>query len=126
MHYRVLQIATVLEQLFPAVSLRDKITQFVDNQLFSNNANDDDARSSGFVLIRRFPKLDRESIGKYDDLMNLGLQAALNQCKTYGKDDHNRVRSPSSQLTYYEPLVAVIDPILDVRQVLIAVLPSTP
>ncbi|CAF4311823.1 unnamed protein product, partial [Adineta steineri] len=64
-------IVIILEQLFPAVSLRDKINSFIDNHLFSNNVNDDDATSSGFVFIRRFPEFDEKIIEKYNDLMNM-------------------------------------------------------
>ncbi|CAF0878408.1 unnamed protein product [Adineta steineri] len=72
-------IAIILEQLFPAVSLRDKINNFIDNHLFSNNVNDDDATSSGFVFIRRFPEFDEKIIEKYNDLMNMGLASTMNQ-----------------------------------------------
>ncbi|CAF0995165.1 unnamed protein product [Adineta ricciae] len=72
-------IALILEQLYPAVSLRDKINHFIDNHLFTSNANDDDATSSGFVFIRRFPEYNDKLIEKYTDLMNMGLTSALNQ-----------------------------------------------
>jgi hypothetical protein len=67
--------------LYPAVSLRDKINHFIDNSLFGNNVHDDDAASSGFVLIRRFPIFNEQIIEKYNDLMNMGLANTLNQCK---------------------------------------------
>lgn len=76
------QIAIILEQLYPTVSLRDKINNFIDNHLFSHNVNDaDEATSSGFVFIRRFPGFNEKIIDKYNDLMNMGLANTLNQCK---------------------------------------------
>jgi hypothetical protein len=59
------------------------MNSFIDKHLFSNNVNDDDATSSGFVFIRRFPAFNEKIIEKYDDLMNMGLANTLNQCKKY-------------------------------------------
>ena len=67
------------------MSLRDKINHFIDNHLFTSNANKDDANSSGFVFIPRFPEYNDKLIEKYTDLMNMGLTSALNQCKSYEK-----------------------------------------
>ncbi len=67
--------------MYPAISLRDKLNHFIDNYLFGNNIQDDDAASSGFVFIRRFPIYNENIIEKYNDLMNMGLSNTLNQCK---------------------------------------------
>lgn len=87
----------MIDHLFSAVSLRDKINGFIDNYLFSNNNNgendfpDQEATASGFVFIRRFPKFNEKTIEKHGDLMHLGLVNTLNQCKNnYGICDENK------------------------------------
>lgn len=75
----------MLDHLFPAVSIREKINGFIDNCLLSNNNNngddfpDNDLASCGFVFIRRFPKFNEKSIEKHSDLMHMGLVNTLNQ-----------------------------------------------
>jgi hypothetical protein len=72
----------MIDHLFPAVSLRDKINGFIDNCLLSNNdIPDNEATSDGFVFIRRFPKFNEKTIEKHSELMHLGLVNTLNQCK---------------------------------------------
>jgi hypothetical protein len=79
----------MIDHLFPAVSLRDKINGFIDNCLLSNNDGNDipesEATSSGFVFIRRFPKFNEKNIEKHSDLMHIGLVNTLNQCKILEK-----------------------------------------
>jgi hypothetical protein len=55
----------MIDHLFPAVSLRDKINVFIDNCLLNDNNDENDfpdneATSSGFVFIRRFPKFNEK------------------------------------------------------------------
>ncbi len=73
----------MIDHLFSAVSLRDKINGFIDNSLLNNNNDvpDQEATSSGFVFIRRFPKFNEKTIEKNSDLMHMGLVNTLNQCK---------------------------------------------
>jgi len=73
-----------MDYLFPAVSLRDKINGFIDNCLL-NDIPDDEATSSGFVFIRRFPKFNEKTIEKHSDLMHMGLNHMINQCKKFSK-----------------------------------------
>ena len=80
-------MTTMVDCLFPAVSLRDKINGFIDHCLLSHGQNerdlpDQDAISSGFVFIRRFPKLSEKTIDKYSDLMHMGLATVLSQGRT--------------------------------------------
>jgi hypothetical protein len=76
----------MIDHLFPAVSLRDKINGFIDNCLLSNNdIPDNEATSDGFVFIRRFPKFNEKSVHKHSDLMHMGLVNTLNQCKILQK-----------------------------------------
>ncbi|CAF2120518.1 unnamed protein product [Rotaria magnacalcarata] len=78
-------IETMLDHLFAAVSLRNKINGFIDNCLLNNNNNsendfpDNETTSSGFVFIRRFAKFNEKSIEKHSDLMHMGLVNTLNQ-----------------------------------------------
>jgi hypothetical protein len=76
----------MIDHLFSAVSLRDKINGFIDDCLLSNNNGEDDfsdqeATSNSFVFIQRFPKFNEKTIEKHSDLMHLGLVKTLNQCK---------------------------------------------
>jgi hypothetical protein len=71
-----------MDHLFPSVSLRDKINEFIDNCLLNNNdIPDTEAISNGFVFVQRFPKFNEKTIDKYSDLMHMGLVNTLNQCK---------------------------------------------
>ncbi|CAF1132040.1 unnamed protein product [Rotaria sordida] len=77
-------IQTMIDHLFPSVSLRDKINGFIDNCLLNstNNENDfpdNETTTSGFVFIRRFPKFNEKTIEKHSDLMHMGLVNTLNQ-----------------------------------------------
>ena len=69
----------MIDHLFSSVSLRDKINHFIDNYLLNNN--DNEATTSGFVFISRFPKFNIKTIENNSDLMHLGLVNTLNQCK---------------------------------------------
>jgi hypothetical protein len=76
----------MIDHLFPAVSLRDKINRFIENSLIDNNEGENDfpdneTTASGFVFIRRFPKFNEKTIEKHSELMHLGLVNTLNQCK---------------------------------------------
>ena len=80
-------MTTMVDCIFPAVSSRDKINGFIDHCLLSHGQNerdlpDQDAITSGFVFIRRFPKLSEKTIDKYSDLMHMGLATVLNQGRT--------------------------------------------
>ncbi|CAF3205339.1 unnamed protein product, partial [Rotaria sp. Silwood2] len=77
-------VETMIDHLFRAVSLRDKINGFIDNCLLSNTNSgndfpDNETTSSGFVFIRRFPKFNGKTIEKHSDLMHMGLVNTLNQ-----------------------------------------------
>lgn len=76
-----IQITLVTDQLFPAVSLREKITSFIDHHLFQNQAGEDDPSSNEFVFIRRLPVFNEKIIHEHHDLMHIGLVNTLNQCK---------------------------------------------
>ncbi len=80
----------MIDHLFPAVSLRDKINGFIENYLLNNNDENDlpdnEATTSGFVFIRRFPKFNEKTIEQNSDLMHMGLVNTLNQCKIYWND----------------------------------------
>jgi len=76
----------MIGHLFPAVSLRDKINGFIDNCLLNDNENDipdNEATSSGFVVIQRFPKFNEKTIEKNSDLMHMGLFQMMKQCKKF-------------------------------------------
>jgi hypothetical protein len=77
----------MLDHLFPAVSLRDKINSFIENHLLNNNNENDpldnEATTSGFVFIRRFPKYNEKTIEQNSNLMHMGLRDTLNHCKIY-------------------------------------------
>lgn len=73
----------MFEHLFSFVSLRDRINEFIENSLLSNN--DNDATASGFVLIRRFPKYNLKTIENNSDLMHMAFVNILNSCKTNNK-----------------------------------------
>lgn len=64
-------IETMLEHLFSSVSLRDRINEFIENSLLSNN--DNDATESDFVFIRRFPKYNLKTIENNSDLMHMAF-----------------------------------------------------
>lgn len=68
----------ILDHLYPAVSVREQIQHFIDHCLLENNTNDDEAKSSGFVLIRRFPIFNEKIIDQHQELMNMGLTQILN------------------------------------------------
>ena len=72
----------MIDHLFSAVSLRDKINEFIDNCLLKND-EDDLQDTNGFVFIRRFPKYNEKTIEKYNDIMHLGFVHILNQCKKF-------------------------------------------
>ncbi len=77
-----------MDNLFPSVSLRDKINKFIDNCLLNNVENDipdNDTTSSDFVFIQRFPKFNEKTIEKHSDLMHLGLVYTMNQRKNIQK-----------------------------------------
>ncbi len=57
------------------------MNHFIENYLFGNNSNENDATSSGFVFIRRFPVFNEKMIEKYNEQMNMGLANTLKQCK---------------------------------------------
>ncbi|CAF2484150.1 unnamed protein product [Rotaria sp. Silwood2] len=91
-------VETMIDHLFRAVSLRDKINGFIDNCLLSNSNSgndfpDNETTSSGFVFIRRFPKFNGKTIEKHSDLMHMGLVNTLNQfaLKFEGKGFHRRL-----------------------------------
>ena len=57
---------------------------FIDRCLLScgqseRDLSEQDAITSGFVFIRRFPKLSEKTIESYSDLMHMGLATVLNQ-----------------------------------------------
>lgn len=62
-----------LEQIF-AENQREKINHFIEKYF-----DDDDAKSSGFVLIRQAPIFDEKLLDNYHELMNLGLTNTLIQ-----------------------------------------------
>ncbi|CAF4370999.1 unnamed protein product, partial [Adineta steineri] len=77
-------IETMIDQLFPIVSLRDKINGFIENCLLSDDTAEDDGldndtTKNDFVFIQRFPKFNEKTIEKHSDLMHLGLVNTLNQ-----------------------------------------------
>ncbi|CAF1003091.1 unnamed protein product [Adineta steineri] len=77
-------IETMIDQLFPTVSLRDKINGFIENCLLSDDTAEDDGldndtTKNDFVFIQRFPKFNEKTIEKHSDLMHLGLVNTLNQ-----------------------------------------------
>lgn len=65
-----------MDQLFPTVSLQDKINEFIDNTLLDNNT-DNEATTDGFVFIQHFPKFNE----KNGDLTHSGVISTLNQYK---------------------------------------------
>jgi hypothetical protein len=85
-HERYIEI--MIDHLFPAISLRDKINGFIENYLLNNNDENDlsdneAATTSDFVFIRRFPKFNEKTIEQNSDLMHIALVNTLNQCKIY-------------------------------------------
>lgn len=68
----------MLEHLFSSVSLRDRINEFIENSLLSNN--DNDATESDFVFIRRFPKYNLKTIENNSDLMHMAFVNILDSC----------------------------------------------
>ena len=83
----------MIDHLFPAVSLRDQINGFIEESLL-NNSNETDltneeATSSGFVVIQRFPKFNEKTIEQNSGLMHTGLVNTLKQRKTL-RESHFR------------------------------------
>ena len=73
----------MMEHLFTAVSMREKMNDFIEHGLLKNGSDhpDHDAISSGFVFIRRFPQLHGKTIEKYRNPMHIGLVNTLNRSK---------------------------------------------
>ena len=72
----------MIDHLFPAVSLREKINAFLENHLLKNDdLPDNETTTDDFVFIRRFPKFNEKTIEHHSDLMHMGLVNTLNQCK---------------------------------------------
>lgn len=72
-----------LEQIFPE-NQHEQINHFIDNHLFDRNANDDDdeMKSSGFVLVRRAPIFHEKLLDEYHEVMNLGMTNVLIQSRS--------------------------------------------
>ena len=72
-----------MEHLFTAVSMRDRMNDFIEYYLLNNGSDrpDKDAISSGFVFVRRFPRFNEKTIEKYRDPMHIGLVNTLQQRK---------------------------------------------
>jgi hypothetical protein len=76
----------MMDHLFPAVSIRETINKFVEDCLLDHSRNDNDhsdndALTSGFVVIARFPKFNLETIEKHAELLNIGLVNILKPCQ---------------------------------------------
>lgn len=73
-----------MEHLFTAVSVRDRMNEFIEYCLLNNGSDrpDKEAISSGFVFIRRFPRFNEKTIEKYRDPMHIGLVNTLQQSKS--------------------------------------------
>lgn len=73
----------MLEQLFSARSIREKIQNYIEKNLFLNDddrASSKDAISNGFVFIQRFPKFDQSIVEKNANQMRSGFMLFLEQC----------------------------------------------
>lgn len=72
-----------LEQIFPE-NQHEQINNFIDNHLFDKNTNDDDdeMKSSGFVLVRRAPIFHEKLLDEYHEVMNLGMTNVLIQSRS--------------------------------------------
>ena len=79
------QLETMIEHLFPSVSMREPINGFIDRCLLNNSEEtdqtDQEANSNGFVLIQRFPKFNIKTIEQNSELMRMGLVNTLDRCK---------------------------------------------
>ena len=79
------QLETMIEHLFPSVSMREPINGFIARCLLNNSEEtdqtDQEANSNGFVLIQRFPKFNIKTIEQNSELMRMGLVNTLDRCK---------------------------------------------